>query len=65
MSASNPLRQSTLTDGPVHLLEMTCRKYAKKSHLTQVGRSFASRVCGSLLTAAGIPELICAGPDTY
>jgi predicted O-linked N-acetylglucosamine transferase (SPINDLY family) len=27
--------------------------------LTLAGRSFASRVCGSLLRAAGIPELIC------
>lgn len=27
--------------------------------LTFAGRSFASRVCGSLVTAAGLPELVC------
>jgi len=33
--------------------------------LTVQGRSFASRVCASLLTAAGIPELICDTGDDY
>lgn len=33
--------------------------------LTVPGRSFASRVCGSLVTAAGVPELICATPDEF
>jgi len=33
--------------------------------LTVPGRSFASRVCGSLVTAAGLPELVCATPDEY
>lgn len=33
--------------------------------LTMSGRSFAARVCGSLVTAAGMPELICAGPKEY
>ncbi len=31
--------------------------------LTLSGRSFASRVCGSLVRAAGLPELICATPE--
>jgi predicted O-linked N-acetylglucosamine transferase (SPINDLY family) len=31
--------------------------------LTFAGRSFAARVCGSLVTAAGLPELVCdSGP---
>jgi predicted O-linked N-acetylglucosamine transferase (SPINDLY family) len=30
--------------------------------LTTSGRSFASRVCGSLVRAAGLPELICESP---
>ncbi|MDB5409941.1 MAG: tetratricopeptide repeat protein [Rhodospirillales bacterium] len=33
--------------------------------LTLSGRSFASRVCGSLLRAAGLPELVCSSPDEY
>ena len=33
--------------------------------LTVSGRSFASRVCGSLARAAGTPELVCATPDEY
>jgi hypothetical protein len=33
--------------------------------LTFSGRAFASRVCGSLLNAAGLPELACATPDEY
>ncbi len=33
--------------------------------LTLNGRSFAARVCGSLLRAAGLPELICATPAEY
>lgn len=33
--------------------------------LTVPGRSFASRVCGSLVAAAGLTELICATPDEY
>lgn len=33
--------------------------------LTVSGRSFASRVCGSLVRAAGIPELICASAEDY
>lgn len=33
--------------------------------LTLAGRSFASRVCGSLLRAAGLPELICTSPQEY
>jgi len=33
--------------------------------LTFPGRSFASRVCGSLVTAAGLPELVCATPDEF
>lgn len=33
--------------------------------LTLSGRSFASRVCGSLLRAAGLPELVCATPEEY
>ncbi|NYZ17079.1 tetratricopeptide repeat protein [Azospirillum sp. RWY-5-1] len=33
--------------------------------LTLSGRSFASRVCGSLLRAAGLPELVCATPGEY
>lgn len=33
--------------------------------LTLSGRSFASRVCGSLVRSAGLPELVCATPDEY
>jgi predicted O-linked N-acetylglucosamine transferase (SPINDLY family) len=33
--------------------------------LTLPGRSFAARVCGSLVTAAGLPELVCATPEDY
>lgn len=33
--------------------------------LTLSGRSFASRVCGSLVRAAGIPELICESGSEY
>lgn len=33
--------------------------------LTMPGRSFASRVCASLVTAAGVPELICATPEAF
>lgn len=33
--------------------------------LTLRGRSFASRVCASLVHAAGIPELICETPNDY
>jgi predicted O-linked N-acetylglucosamine transferase (SPINDLY family) len=33
--------------------------------LTLPGRSFASRVCSSLVTAAGIGEMVCATPEEY
>jgi predicted O-linked N-acetylglucosamine transferase (SPINDLY family) len=33
--------------------------------LTLSGRSFASRVCGSLVRAAGLPELICDTPQAF
>ena len=33
--------------------------------LTLPGRSFAARVCGSLVRAAGLPELVCADPADY
>lgn len=33
--------------------------------LTMSGRSFASRVCGSLIRSAGLPELVCADPEEY
>ena len=33
--------------------------------LTLSGRSFASRVCGSLVRAAGLPELACASVEEY
>lgn len=33
--------------------------------LTASGRSFASRVCGSLVRAAGLPELVCENLDDY
>lgn len=33
--------------------------------LTIPGKSFASRFCASIVAAAGIPELICTGPDEY
>ena len=33
--------------------------------LTLSGRSFASRVCGSLVRAAGIPELVCESADEF
>jgi predicted O-linked N-acetylglucosamine transferase (SPINDLY family) len=33
--------------------------------LTLSGRSFASRVCGSLVRSAGLPELVCEAADDY
>jgi len=33
--------------------------------VTLSGRSFASRVCGSLVRAAGLPELVCEDPASY
>lgn len=33
--------------------------------LTLSGRSFASRVCGSLVRAAGLPELVCTTAEAY
>lgn len=33
--------------------------------VTLIGRSFAGRVAASLLTAAGLPELVCAGETAY
>jgi predicted O-linked N-acetylglucosamine transferase (SPINDLY family) len=33
--------------------------------LTLSGRSFASRVCGSLVRSAGLPELVCETPDAF
>ncbi|MDD3029599.1 MAG: tetratricopeptide repeat protein [Alphaproteobacteria bacterium] len=33
--------------------------------LTLSGKSFASRVCGSLVRAAGFPDLVCSTPEEY
>lgn len=33
--------------------------------LTVPGKSFATRVCSSMLASAGVPELICSGFDEY
>ncbi|MDC7784980.1 glycosyl transferase [Rhodoplanes sp. TEM] len=33
--------------------------------LTCAGRSFASRVCGSLIRAAGVPELVCESAESF
>jgi predicted O-linked N-acetylglucosamine transferase (SPINDLY family) len=33
--------------------------------LTLPGRGFASRVCGSVVTAAGLSEMICSTPEQY
>jgi hypothetical protein len=33
--------------------------------LTVPGKSFATRVCASMVAAAGVPDLICSGPDEY
>jgi predicted O-linked N-acetylglucosamine transferase (SPINDLY family) len=33
--------------------------------LTVAGKSFATRVCASMVAAAGVPDLICTGPDEY
>jgi predicted O-linked N-acetylglucosamine transferase (SPINDLY family) len=33
--------------------------------LTLSGRTFASRVCGSLVRSAGVPELVCETPEAY
>ncbi len=33
--------------------------------LTAPGKSFASRFCASIVSAAGVPELICDGPEDY
>lgn len=33
--------------------------------LTMTGRSFAARVCGSLVRSAGMPEMICQTPEEF
>ena len=33
--------------------------------LTISGRSFTSRVCGSLVRSAGLPEMVCSTPEDY
>ena len=33
--------------------------------LTVSGRAFAARVCGSLVRAAGLPELVCSTPEDF
>jgi len=33
--------------------------------LTLIGQSFASRVCASLVTAVGLPELVCNSTEAY
>jgi predicted O-linked N-acetylglucosamine transferase (SPINDLY family) len=33
--------------------------------LTYAGRSFPARVCGSLVTSAGLPELVCHTPEDF
>ncbi len=33
--------------------------------LTLAGRGFAARVCGSLISSAGLADLVCATPDEY
>lgn len=33
--------------------------------LTLSGRSFASRVCGSLVRSAGMPEMVCTSPEDF
>lgn len=33
--------------------------------LTLSGRCFASRVCGSLVRSAGLPEMVCASPEQF
>lgn len=33
--------------------------------LTFAGRCFAARVCASLVSAAGLPDLVCEGPQDY
>jgi predicted O-linked N-acetylglucosamine transferase (SPINDLY family) len=33
--------------------------------LTLAGRAFASRVCGSLVRSAGLPDLVCTTPGAY
>lgn len=33
--------------------------------LTFSGRGFASRVCGSLVQAVGMPEMVCESPEDY
>lgn len=33
--------------------------------LTVSGKSFASRFCGSIVQAAGLPEMICSDPEDY
>ncbi len=33
--------------------------------ITFLGKCFAARVCGSLVRAAGLPELVCDTPDQY
>ncbi|MBO0764570.1 MAG: tetratricopeptide repeat protein [Hyphomicrobiaceae bacterium] len=39
--------------------------WAGRPVLTRAGRSFASRVCGSLLTTIGVPELITTTAEDY
>lgn len=33
--------------------------------LTMSGKTFAARFCGSIVAAAGVPEMICRSPDDY
>ncbi|WCK04763.1 glycosyl transferase [Agrobacterium tumefaciens] len=33
--------------------------------LTMSGKTFAARFCGSIVTAAGVPEMICSSPEDY
>jgi len=33
--------------------------------LTMPGKTFAARFCGSIVNAAGVPEMLCSSPDDY
>lgn len=33
--------------------------------LTMSGKTFAARFCGSIVTAAGVPEMLCSSPEDY
>jgi hypothetical protein len=50
---------------PWPICSLTPAPTAPTPVLTLAGRAFASRVCGSLVSAAGLPELVCDSAEAY